>query len=181
MLDNTVDKMASFSHFYRLLALIVSDKISSLLKVNFDMKNVVTRQEKYALFTSDLNDFGFVGLFKYKDRGVLIYIDARIVYILTNRMLGGKGILETRPEALFTYTETMFGKELLSWFGDFYLKKEIEIEFIRVENFMNHIHYFYPDEEVATAKMKCKLNDEPAGYVALCHPLKFVEMEELAQ
>ena len=179
-MDKAVDNMVSFSHFYRLLALIVSDKMSSLLKVNFDMKNVVIRKEKYTLFTSDMADFGFVGLFKYKDRGVLVYIDARIIYVLANRMLGGKGTLEIRPEELFTYSERMFGEEFLSWFSDYFVKQGIDIQFIRVETDMKHIHYFYPDEEVATAKMKCKLNEDEIGYVALCHPLKFVDTEDLA-
>ena len=174
-----VDKMTHFGNYYKLLSLLLSDQVSSLLKFNFDMKEVDCRTTLYAQFSQMMPDFLFVGLYKYKSRGLLLFIDPKIVYMLSNRMLGGQGTVETKPTPMFTFSETFFGKELVSWFTQYYQKSGVPVSFLRVENQIDHIHYFFPDEEVAVVSFTCKYNGEPIGQIALCHPREFVEKEPL--
>ena len=120
-----------------------------------------------------------MGLYKYQGRGILIFIDPKIVYVLSNRMFGGKGLVEKKPKPAFTFSEQFFGKELISWFTQYFEKSGVLVSFLRVENHVDHIHYFFPDEEVAVSQMKCKVNGEELGGIYLCHPIEFVEKEPL--
>ena len=172
-------QMETFSHFYKLLSLVISDRISSMLKTNFDMKDIEVKEEKYSDCIETVPKFAFVGLYKYKSRGLLIFVDAKIVYMLSNRMLGGKVIIEKKPSPMFTFSEEYFGKELLFWFLTFFEENGVNVSFLRVENRVQHIHYFFPDEMVATATLKCKLDDNVVGNIQICHPLQFVEEENL--
>ena len=174
-----MSKIETFGNFYKLVALLISDRISSMLKVNFDMKDLMYKKETYANFSVDIPKFSYVGLFKYKNRGVLLFIDAKIIYILSNKMLGGEGIIETKPKPMFTFSEDFIGKELLMWFSNFFEQNRIDLKFLRVENRIEHIHYFFPDEIIASAKMKCKIDDRAVGLISLCHPMQFVEAERL--
>jgi flagellar motor switch protein FliM len=169
-MENVDIKLPEIDNLYKFLALIMSDRISSQLQVNFNMKDVVCKEEMYKEFSSTLPKFVYSAIFKYKTRGILLFIDAKILYILSNRMLGGKGIIETKPKPMFTFSEDFFGKELISWFLDFYNKQDFKLKFLRVENDIEYIHYFYPDEAVYTAKMNCKFGQKSVGFISACHP-----------
>jgi flagellar motor switch protein FliM len=171
--------MEMFSNFYKLVSLLISDRLSSMLATNFDMKNLETKESLYSSFIEDVPKFAFVGLFKYKSRGLLVFIDAKIVYLLSNRLFGGQGVIEKKPSPVFTFSEEYFGKELLSWFSAFFADNGIDVSFLRVEHRVQHIHYFFPDEAVITATMKCKMNDDMIGNISICHPKQFVEEEPL--
>ena len=172
-------KMETFSNFYKLVSLLISDRLSSMLSTNFDMKDLEVKETVYSTFIEDVPKFAFVGLFKYKSRGLLVFIDAKIVYLMSNRMLGGKGVIEKKPSPVFTFSEEFFGKELLSWFSAFFADNGIDVSFLRVENRVQHIHYFFPDESVVTVTMKCRLDDDLIGNISICHPKKFVDEESL--
>jgi len=172
-------KMTLFNNFYKLVALLISDRISSMLELNFDMKDLECKKQSYTEFSEDIPKFAYVGLFKYKSRGVLLFIDAKIIYMLSNKMLGGKGIIETKPKPLFTFSEDFIGKELLMWFSNFFEQNKIDLKFLRVENRIEHIHYFFPDETIASAKMKCKIDNKQVGMISFCHPMQFVDAERL--
>lgn len=101
------------------------------------------------------------------------------MYVLRNKLFGGAGVIEKKPSPVFTFSEEYFGKELLSFFSSFFLDNGIDASFLRVENRVKHIHYFFPDESVVTATMKCKIEDIPIGNISICHPKQFVEEESL--
>ena len=168
-----------FSSFYKMGSLLVSDRLSSMLKVNMDLKDISCALEPYSAFCAQVPSFSFIGLYKYKTRGLLVFIDPKIVYILSNRFLGGPGIIEKKPAPLFTFSEELFGKELLSWITSIFSENNINIHFLRHESKINHVHYFFPDEVVATMVMKCRLNEKLIGNICICHPKLFVEQENL--
>ena len=170
--------MPSFSEFYKLQSLVISDRISSLLKVNFDMTDMTCAEEPYLQFTKDLPKFSYISLYKYFSRGVLVLIDAKIIYLLSNKMLGGVGVIEKKTAPQFTESEDLFGTELTSWFTDYYEQNGILTSFLRVEYNVDHVHYFFPNEKVLTVKMKCKVNGKPIGYIAICHPKMFLEKQK---
>lgn len=168
-----------FSNFYKMGSLLISDRLSSLLKVNMDLKDITCSMETYANFCAQVPTFSFIGLYKYKARGLLVFIDPKLVYILSNRFFGGTGIIEKKPSPLFTFSEQLFGEELLSWVTSILPENGMDVHFLRSESKLNHVHYFFPDEDVATMVMKCRLNEKLIGNICICHPKSFVEQENL--
>lgn len=172
-------KLDMFSNFYKMGSLILSDRLSSLLKVNIDLKDITCSMESYAGFCAQVPSFSFIGLYKYKTRGLLVFIDPKIIYILSNRFMGGVGIIEKKPSPLFTFSEQFFGEELLNWISSILPENGIDIHFLRSESKLNHVHYFFPDEEVVSMVMKCRLNEKLIGNICICHPKSFVVQENL--
>jgi flagellar motor switch protein FliM len=172
VLDNFID-------FYRQLSLSMSDEFSSTIKGNFDMKDIGCDEQTYASFLEGCPKFALFGLFHYRSRGMLILIDPQIVYSVSNRFMGGSGEIEKKPTPLFTFSETFFGKEILSLLSSNLQNKGVDIQFLRLETYPNNIHYFFSDETILTTTMKIKLNGEPIGDIRICHPEMFLEKESL--
>jgi len=155
--------------YYKTMALKLSDKISSTLKVNFDMKDLACGKEEYRNFANEIPNFAYLGLFKHKGRGLIIAIDPRIIYVLSNKLLGGKGIIEIKPEPIYTFSELFFGRELVSWINALYQDIAIDLIYERYETSIHSVHYFYPDEIIFSAKMHCKYDRKPIGNIAISH------------
>ena len=51
--------------------------------------------------------------------------------------------------------------------------------YLRHEDKIDQVHYFFPDEEVVVVNFACKVNGEAAGMISICHPKEFVEKEPL--
>lgn len=173
------NKLEAISNFYKMGSLQISDRLSSMLKVNMDLKDITCSQEQYSNFCTHIPSFAFIGLYKYKTRGLLIFIDPKIVYILSNRFMGGPGIIEKKPSPIFTYSEEVFGEELLGWITTIFIDNNIDINYLRYESKISQVHYFFPDEVVTTMVMKCRLNDKLIGNICICHPKSFIEQENL--
>lgn len=170
--------MKVFEDIHKYLSLILSDKVSSLLKLNFDMKNIECQEEEYQMFTSNIPKFSYIALFRFKNRGILLFVDPKIIYMLTNKMLGGKGIIETKPRPVITLSEDYTGKKMVSWFHEFYRESKLDINFLRIEHDVNLIHFFYPDEKILSVKMNCKINMKPVGTISACYPQIIMDKKE---
>ena len=164
----TTEEMDSL---YKFLALKLSDRLSSQLKISFDLKDVATSQAPYTEIIKPISSFCYVGLMQYYARGVLLFVDPRIIYMLSNRMLGGQGIIEDKEYAHFTPSEHVFGEQLMNWALDFYKELQIPVTYLRSEENAAHVHYFYPDEVVFGSVMKCRINDKVAGHIIAVHPV----------
>ena len=158
--------------FFRMMTLKISDSVSSLLKINFDIKNLDYGKQVYSSFLDGISEHSCCGLFKLGARGMAIYIDPKIIYILSNRMLGGEGVIEKKMDALYTDSEKFFAKEMINLFKEYYSKHEVELEFVRIETNIKRIHYFFPEETIYGAKCLSKINDEETGVLAICHPIE---------
>ena len=44
------------------------------------------------------------------------------------------------------------------------------LSFLRSEEQVSRVHYFYPEENVLSAVIKCKINDKVAGNIIAIHP-----------
>ena len=172
--------MTSFSEFYKLKSLVISDRVSSMLSVNFDITDMDCSEGDYTEFAKDLPEFAYIGLFQYFSRGILLLIDSKVIYKLSNKMLGGKGLVEEKENQMFTSSEDLLGNELLSWFTEYYKQHKVKLTFLRVEQKIENVHYFFPDEKILGVKMKCKIDKEEMGYVAICHPKLFLDKQKEA-
>ena len=135
------DVLPVFTDIHKYLSLIMSDKVSSMLKLNFDMKDVNCKFEEYREFTADVNQFSYIGLFKFKNRGLLLFFDSKIIYVLCNRMLGGHGLAETKPKPVFTFSESFFAEKMLTMFFDFFKDTKLNVNFLRSEKNLDLIHF----------------------------------------
>jgi flagellar motor switch protein FliM len=166
--------------FYKRLALSTSDMVSSKLKLNFDMKSLEYVEGEYSDFEKILPPFAYIAIYQYLKRGVLLSVDPRIIYILSNRMLGGKGEIEKKPKPKFTFSEDFFGKEFISWFSYYYEENELPLKYLRIENSVDHTHYFFPDDPVVLAKLNCSINKKEIGSIVFCHPKSFLDLGRTA-
>lgn len=172
--------MKAFEDIHKYISLLLSDRLSAELKLNFDLKHIQCANQEFQTFSSDIPRFSYIALFKFKTRGILLLIDPKIIYVLTNRMLGGKGIIETKPKPLFTVSELFMANKLVNWFSDFYTEHHLEIKFLRVENNLDMVHFFYPDESIFGVKMNCKINQKEIGTIACCYPELIMSSKESA-
>ena len=164
--------------FYKQLALNTSDMVSSKLKLNFDMKSLEYSEGQYSDFESQLPPFAYISVYQYEKKGVLLSVDPRLIYILSNRMLGGKGEIEKKPLLKFTFSEDFLGKEFISWFSYYYEENKIPLTYLRVENKVDHTHYFFSDDPVVIVKLNCSINKKEIGSVVFCHPKSFLDLGE---
>lgn len=170
--------MQAFEEIHKYLSLILSDKVSSLLKLNFDLKDIECKVEEYQMFTATAPKFCYIALFRFVNRGILLFVDPKIIYILSNRMLGGKGIVEVRPKPVITMSEDFLGKKVVQWFYDFYRESKLDVTFLRIENDVNLIHFFYPDEKILSMQMNCRINGKPCGTISACYPQIIMDKKE---
>lgn len=175
MNSNGKDSVISF---YKQLALSTSDMVSSKLKLNFDMKSLEYSEGVYSDFETQLPPFAYIAVYQFEKKGVLLSIDPRLIYILSNRLLGGKGEIEKKPHLKFTFSEDFLGKEFVSWFSFYYEDNHIPLTYLRVENNVDHTHYFFPDDPVVLVKLNCSINKKEVGSVVFCHPKSFLKCGE---
>ena len=167
--------LTKIEQFYKIQSLILSDQLSSLVKQNVDMRDLECKESTYSDLVSSGSAFSWIGLYKYLDRGVLAVIDPKIVYLITNRCLGGPGIIEKKPTPKFTFSEMFCGEELINRLTLLYQKSDIPIEFVRSEFYLDQVHYFFSDEKIIQTKINCSIGKKLAGSITLCHPLSFYE------
>ena len=172
-----VEQMVAFSGFYRLLALQMSNRLSSLLSLNVDFRDVVCKEAVYGDVVGQVGSFSFSGIFRYYWRGLLVFVSPALVYRLTDRLLGGKGVVAPGHEDIFTCSERFLGERILEFFGDVFQLYSIPIVYERVDSDVASIHYFFMDEAVAVAKLKSKIDGEDSGDMLICHPIQFLEKE----
>lgn len=170
--------MTTYSDFYKLKSLVISDRVSSMLNVNFDITDLDCSEGDYTEFIKDVPEFAYIALFQYYSRGILLQFDSNIIYKLSNKMLGGKGEIEEKEVPMFTSSEDLLGNELISWFTEYYKQHKVKLTFLRVEHKIENVHYFFPDEKILGVKMKCKIDKEEMGQIAICHPKLFLDKQK---
>lgn len=131
------------------IGLILSDTISTQLKMLFTCKYYEGRKVNYEI-VQKLDRKYYTFSLKVGDHPpILNIIDAQIVYILTNRILGGEGIVEVRRfKDLFTFSENYFGKYLINWVIDAYAKNGLNVSCDKIADSPKYYHIFLPDEQV---------------------------------
>ncbi len=170
--------MKAFEDIHKYISLLLSDRLSADLKLNFDLKHITCENQEFQMFASDIPRFSYIALYKFKSRGILLLIDPKIVYVLTNRFLGGKGTIETKPKPLFTFSESFMAEKLVNWFSEFYAESHLDVKFLRVENNLDMVHFFYPDEQIYGVKMACKINQKDIGNISCCYPKLIMDRRE---
>ena len=58
------------------------------------------------------------------------------------------------------------------------MENHLDIKFLRIENNLDMVHFFYPDELVYGVKMACKINQKDIGSICCCYPAMVVEDKE---
>jgi flagellar motor switch protein FliM len=161
----------SFKSLHKDLSLVVSDELSSRLKINVDFKNIKFMFDEYKKIRMELPEFSFISIFKRKKKNVLCIIDPLIVYSVSNRILGGAGVIESKPESIFTFSEQFAAEKITSIITDFLDENKLSLTFVRQDYRLNLIHAFYPDEKVFAVKMNSVISNKMAGAITLCYPI----------
>lgn len=167
--------MKDSSQFYKKFSLYLTDHISGNLKVGFNTMDMTITQSNYETFSKEIPSYFFAGIFKLKDITFLTICEAKIIYALSNRMLGGNGLVETRPEQLFTDSEIFFGELFMEWVLEFYKKHNKNIEFKKFETDKSQFQSFFPTDELEIASMSCTMQNSAIGNIYVCHKAGQVE------
>ncbi len=170
--------MKVLEDLHRYMSLLFSDRLSSQLQFNFDMKDVSCEQIAYKDYTQTLGSRGYMGLFRLKNRGFFVFIEPKIIYVLTNRCLGGQGITELKPKPILTFSEEFVGKKVLDMFTDFYKEAKLDTALTRIETNPSLVHFFYPEETVCMIKMGCRIDQNSIGSLSICYPTLILDKKE---
>ncbi|RAP36144.1 hypothetical protein DID80_05525 [Candidatus Marinamargulisbacteria bacterium SCGC AAA071-K20] len=162
----------SIIQFHKNMALTLSDQLSAFTQVNFNIKKVDLVQKKYNQFLMGINHITFVSLYKLNIRGMVMVISGDLVKHLANKTMGGNGQIEETN--ILTFSETVMAKEISTWIQKYYNIHHLDYKFEREEQNTKHIHYFYPDEDVALLNFIAEIDGEQIGNITLCQPTENV-------
>lgn len=165
----------SVTSFYKDAFLVLSNELSSVLKINFNLTQFSVVKQSFSEFLTVTPDFSYLGVFTYKNRGVLVLLDPKLIYVLSNRSLGGKGIMSKTPHPLFTFSEDFFGQYMVSWFDNYFKTYHLPLVFQRHETHLNRVHSFLSEDDIVSISVSCYLNDQDLGRIIMCHPTSFFE------
>jgi flagellar motor switch protein FliM len=165
----------SIVQFHKNMALTLSDQLSAFTRVNFNIKKVELIQKRYNQFLMGIDHLTFVSLYKLNSRGMVMVINGDLVQCLTNKTMGGNGSYEEND--ILTFSETVMAKEISTWIQKYYNIHHLNYKFEREEKNAEHIHYFYPDEEVALLNFTAELDGVKIGNITLCQPTENLCLE----
>ena len=167
--------MKDSEQFYKNFSLYLTDHISGELKTGFNTMNMSIKKESYNAFNEQIPSYFYAGIFKLQDTTFLTICEAKIIYSLSNRMYGGNGLVETRPEALFTDSELFFGDLMMEWVLGFYQKHNKSVIFKKYETDKSQFQSFFPTDDIEIASMSCTMQNNPIGHIYVCHKAGLVD------
>jgi flagellar motor switch protein FliM len=149
---------------------VVSSKLQLLFSCTFKSKKVLNYEE----FIQSLDRKYYTFSLKFGDETpILNVMDAHIIYLLTNRILGGEGIVEVRHfKDLFSYSEHYFGKQIINWMIKAYEDQIGKMELDKIADNPRYYHVFLPDEKVIQYTFEVKVGEQQVGMIYLCFDKK---------
>ena len=153
-------------------ALYLSDLISTKLKILFNCKFIEKKLIPYENFQKMDRKFFTFALKNHKGESSIQALDPQVIYIFTNRILGGEGIIEVRKfKELFTFSESYFGKFLVEWIVDAFIRNGLPMQLDKIADSPRYYHLFLPDEKIWQFTFEIYMGQQMIGmyYLAFAH------------
>lgn len=165
-----LEKKDNLEEILKRTILQLSDNISSQLNILFNCKFSSKKILKYDEFIQMLDRRYYVfSLRNEKVSPLLNVLDAQIIYMLTNRMLGGEGILEVRKfKDLFSFSERYFAKYLIDWLIESMHKNGLMMNLGKIADSPKYYHIYLSDEEVWQYTFEVYIAEQHVGLFYLC-------------
>lgn len=167
-----------FIRFNKVLGLHIANLISTKLNVGLCIQEFSGGINDYQSVISHVPNCSFIGQFSYKNRGVFISIDPRIILMGTQRCFGGKPNVTHFEKTGFSFSETFVGKTMIDMFNVYFKERNCSIELNRIDFFVDRSHVFFADEQIVSIEKKCTVNGVSVGSIYLIYPLIFVKQEK---
>ena len=103
----------------------ITETIREELKIQIDLENYKSTIKTYEQIKESFPSNAF-GLSIKSDMNLKgsILIDPMMIYTLANKMWGGPGLVEVRPESIYTESEKVMGNILSDWTEQFFTSKD---------------------------------------------------------
>jgi len=161
------------------VGLLLSDTISSKLDILFTFKYYGKKLVPYELIQKLDRKYYAFSLIQDNEAPILNVLDAQIIYIFTNKILGGEGIIEQRKfKDLFTFSEKYFGKYLVNWVIDTFENMGMPTELDKIADSPKFYHIFLPDENVWQFAFEVYIGSKLVGMYYLCFDRNFTFRKE---
>lgn len=151
------------------VGLSLSNRLSEALNIPFMCKYFAKKLSPYeAIQKLDRNYFAF-SMLSSDESPVLHVMDTQVLYRLTNRILGGEGVVEQRSsQPLFTFSERIVGQKMIGWITDAFDKNNLHLNLDKIANGPRYFHLFLPDEKVWQFAFELYMGSQMAGMYFLC-------------
>ena len=170
--------ITQFLKFNKVMSVKVVNNIATQLKVGLTISQFSGGIKEYQASSETIPNFAFIGQFTYSNRGIVFAIDPKIIMLSTQRLFGGEVNFQTYPNKNFTFSECFIGKYILSSIESQLIDKECPVKLNRIEHFMDRAHLFFSDEKVVFIEIKCNVQGENVGKIAMFYPLIFLKQEQ---
>ncbi len=167
--ENSLVKETILEEAIKRMGLKISDMISTKLKILFTCKYYGKKLVPYdAVQRLDRKYYTF-SLNNELNKPCLNIMDVNIIYMLTNRILGGEGIVEIRKfKELFTFSENYFGKMFIEWIVEALRLNGINMELGKIADSPKYYHIYLPEEKVWQFTFEVYLGQQNIGMYYIC-------------
>lgn len=155
--------MSDFLNFHKQLLLDFSMQLANELKSDIRFVDTEYEQLSYDLARPQIPNLYLAALLEQTVERLYICADSRIIYALCNRMLGGKGCIETQPDSFFTDSELFFGETFFDTLIQQYAIFGKGVELIRTETQEQQSQVFFTDQVIHLLKSTCLIGDNKCG------------------
>ncbi|RAP37704.1 hypothetical protein DID80_03825 [Candidatus Marinamargulisbacteria bacterium SCGC AAA071-K20] len=160
--------MINFLLFHKQLLLDFAMDVSNELKSAFTTVSDQGKEQPFEICAAEFPKLFVSALFEYHQERYFILTDAKIIYALSNRMLGGDGHIETRPQKLFTEAESFFVTAFFEGIKRHYTTLGKDVTLLRSESTENQSQPFFKEQLVYQLKAACFLGEKSIGSVYIC-------------
>lgn len=149
--------------------LVLSDTVSNQLKTLFTCRFYGKKLIPYQSIQKLDSPYLTFSLYNSEKAPVLIAVDAPIVYRLSNRLMGGEGVVETRQgKAVFTQTDQALGNHLIGWTQAAFRKQGVGLSLGKITDSPKFFYIYLPDELVWQVAFEVMIGAEQVGMIFLC-------------
>jgi len=161
------------------IGLLLSDTISTKLNVMFTFKYFGKKLIPYEAIQKLEKKYYTFSLIQDNESPILNVLDTQIIYIFTNRILGGEGVVEPRAfKELFSFSEKYYGKYLINWIIDVFQNMGMRVTLDKIADSPKYYHIFLPDENVWQFAFEVFLGSKLVGMYFLCFDRNFLFRKE---
>ncbi|MDD5457228.1 MAG: hypothetical protein PHV30_09360 [Candidatus Margulisbacteria bacterium] len=151
------------------VGLRLSDLISTKLKILFNCKFVEKKLVTYETIQQLDRKFYTFTLLHNKKQPIMQIMDTNIIYILTNRILGGEGIVEVRRfKELFTFSENYFGRFFIDWIIEAFANNGLDLSLDKIADSPKYYHLYLPEEKIMQFVFEIYIGPQNIGMYYIC-------------
>lgn len=145
------------------------ESIREELKIQITVENYKSATKTYADIKESLPKSSFgLSIKSEKHLKGSVLIDPMIVYTLSNKMLGGPGIVEIRPESFYTESEKVMGHIIREWAEEFFLSKNFQNVVVKSVFEGDPNSSLFEDDSLFVAAFVPIIKNKKMGKIYLC-------------